>query len=106
LIYYFIVRPTPDRFTIIKARSPRLCPSFVLQTAGITKTFQRENWEGETYEEGQVFTVCGTEPEEQGVDPLEGAAVARRAWYLALNQGGRCAISVPRQQWTLTTRQV
>ena len=45
---------------------------------------------------GQVFTVCGTEPEEQGVDPLEGAAVARRAWYLALNQGGRCAMLSPR----------
>jgi hypothetical protein len=92
--YYFFVRPTPDRFTIIKARSPSPCPSFILWMAGITKAFQREHWEGEKYEEGQVFTVCGTEPEEGAElqEGQEGAAVARRAWHLALNQGGRCAM--------------
>ena len=92
--YYFIVRPTPDRFTIIKARSPSPCPSFVLQMAGITDAYYRamdEVMDEEEIEDRQVFTLCGTEAEE-GAEPQEGAAVARRAWHLALNQGGRCAM--------------
>ena len=41
-----------------------------------------------------MFTVCGTEAEEGAElqEGQEGAAVARRAWHLALNQGGRCAM--------------
>ena len=34
--------------------------------------------------------MCSTEPEDD--EPQEGAAVARRAWHLALNRGGRCAM--------------
>ena len=92
--YYFIVRPTPDRFTIIKARSPSPCPGFVLQVAGLTDVYhmhERKKYE-EEIEHRLVFTVCSTEPDERGVEPKEGAAVARRAWHLALNQGGRCAM--------------
>ena len=93
--YYFFVRPTPDRFTIIfKARSTSPCPGFVLQVAGLTDVYhmhERKKYE-EEIEHRLVFTVCSTEPDERGVEPQEGAAVARRAWHLALNQGGRCAM--------------
>ena len=35
----------------------------------------------------QVFTLCGTKPQENA-EPQEGAAVARRMWRLAINWGG------------------
>ena len=79
--YYFLARPTPDRFTIIKARSPSQCPSLVLQMSGIKQAYYSNE------EDIEVFTLCGTEPQET-VEPQEGAAVARRIWRLAINCGG------------------
>ena len=79
--YYFVVRPRPDRFTIIKARSPSPCPSLVIAQADIAQAYYRHD------EDIEVFTLCGTEPQE-GAEPQESAAVARRMWHLALSWGG------------------
>jgi len=64
--YYFIVRPTPDRFTIIKARSPSPCPSLVLSMAGIEEAYYRAmeevndelNDDSEEFDPRQVFYYC------------------------------------------------
>ena len=64
--YYFFVRPTPDRFTIIKARSPSPCPSLVLSMAGIEEAYYRAmeevndelNDDSEEFDPRQVFYYC------------------------------------------------
>jgi len=61
-----------------------------MQMAGITDAYYREE-EIDFEDRRVVCTLCGTVPAE-GAEPQEGAAVARRVWHLALNQGGRCAM--------------
>ena len=115
--HYFVVRPTPDRFTIIKARSPSPCPNLVLQMAGLGAAYnhhvsawennQVEDEDDEDYDECYadfVFVPCRTasnvgeralgivsyttEETESATEPSEGLAVACRLWRLALSRGG------------------
>ena len=114
--HYFVVRPKPDRFTIIKARSPSPCPCLVLQMAGLEPAYYHhlEAWENNQVEEEDdedydecyadvVFVPCRTaskmgvalgmvsyttEETKSATEPPEGLAVARRLWRLALSRGG------------------
>lgn len=93
--YYVAIRPQRDLFTLIKYRSSKPCPSFVLQMVGLTGAYHAHQEE----ENFDVLVPCGTleTADVDGVEPQESEAVAKRLWGLATDRGGSLVLLSPKE---------